>query len=215
MRRLLSGALLCAVVIAVLNGCAFLLLDWEELLYSESFSNTANNDWPLQDTDKVRKWFEGGKYQFEVQEDTHSVSKCSAAGEFDDLKLVADAQFISGTQNKSVVGLVFRFVDWENYYEFLVSPAGTFKLRKQLADAWVDIEGWTSHDAIRQGVATNTLAVIAEGSSITCYVNEEEVFSTSDSSFASGQIGLVAVSYSGNTVMRAAFDDVEVYSVGY
>lgn len=212
MRRSLS--LVAVVALAVLlTGCAHLLLDTSELLYRETFSDTEDNDWPVQETDTVRKWFAEGKYQFELQENTHAVSKCSAAGEYGNFQLDVDAEHISGTDTKSVTGLVFRFVDWDNYYEFLVSPAGTFRLRKQVAGVWEDIAGWTSHEAINAGVNANHLTVIAQGTSITCLVNSVEVLDATDSSFNSGQIGVVALSYSGNTTLRAAFDNIEVHSV--
>jgi len=212
MRRLLSYLALAASVV-LLASCALFQSSGIELLYRETFSNTTDNDWPDLDTETQRKWFSGGKYQFEVDENIHSASTCSAAGEFGDLQLDVDAEHISGTNNKSVTGLIFRFVDWENYYEFLVSPAGTFKLRKQVDDTWEDIVGWTDHESITQGVGTNHLTVLAQGTSITCFVNGEEVLDVSDSSFSSGRIGVCALSYTGNIMMRVAFDDIEVHSV--
>ncbi len=212
MRRALGSFVLLVAVVALSAGCGFFQSE-SELLYRETFTDTADNDWPLQETDTVRKWFGQGKYQFEVQENSHSASKCSAAGEFDDFQLDVDAQHISGTANKSVTGVVFRFVDWDNYYEFLVSPAGTFKLRKQVGGVWEDIVGWTGHDAVNTGEGTNHLTVIATGNNLVCLVNETEVRDVIDSSFASGQIGVVALSYSGNTVMRVAFDNIEVHAV--
>jgi len=212
MRRLLSSLVLVAVVVG-LAGCALFQGGTNELLYRETFSNAEDNDWPTMETENQRKWFSGGKYQFEVHENIHSASTCSEAGEYGDLQLDVDAEHISGTDNKSVTGLIFRFVDWENYYEFLVSPAGTFRLRKQVADTWEDIVGWTSHDAVTQGAGTNHLTVRAQGTSITCLVNGQEVADVTDTSFDSGRIGVCALSYTGNTLMRVAFDNVEVHSV--
>ena len=212
MHRLL-GSLVVVIIVVFFAGCAFFQFGGSELLYRETFANTEDNDWPLQETDTVRKWFSGGKYQFEVHENNHAASKCSAAGEYDDFQLDVDAEHISGTDNKSATGLIFRFVDWDNYYEFLVSAAGTCKLRKQANDVWEDIVGWTSNAAITAGVGTNHLTVVAQGSSIVCLVNGEEVLNETDSSFAFGQIGVVGLSYSGNAIMRVAFDNIEVHSL--
>lgn len=212
MHRML-GSLVVVVIVALFAGCALFQPGGSELLYRETFANTEDNDWPLEETDTVRKWFSGGKYQFEVQENNHAASKCSAAGEYDDFQLDVDVEHISGTDNKSATGLLFRFVDWDNYYEFLVSAAGTHKLRKQVNDVWEDIVGWTSNAAITAGVGTNHLTVVAQGGSIVCLVNGEEVLDEMDSSFSSGQIGVVALSYSENVVMRVAFDDIEVHSL--
>jgi hypothetical protein len=207
------GCLAVVATVVFFSGCALLQPGGSELLYRETFSNTEDNDWPLQETDTVRKWFSGGKYQFEVHENSHAASKCSAAGEYDDFQLDVDAEHISGTDNKSATGLIFRFVDWDNYYEFLVSPAGSFKLRKQVEGVWEDIVGWTNNAAVTTGVGTNHLTVVAQAGSIVCLVDGEEVLDETDSSFSSGQIGVVGLSYSGNVVMRVAFDNIEVHSL--
>ncbi len=54
--------------------------------------------------------------------------------------------------------------------------------------------------------------MIAVGPSLTFRVNDQEVYQTTNSSFTGGVIGLYAVSYTGNEVMRIAFDNIVVAS---
>jgi len=50
--------------------------------------------------------------------------------------------------------------------------------------------GWTPHSAINQGEAWNTLRVVAQGTSLSFYINGVPVWSGTDSSLSSGRVGL-------------------------
>ena len=47
-------------------------------------------------------------------------------------------------------------------------------------------------EAINQGNATNRLRADCIGQTLTLYVNDQQVFQTSDSQFSSGDVGLIA-----------------------
>jgi len=108
---------------------------------------------------------------------------------------------------------MFRIVDWDNYYRFLVSPAGTFLLEKKVAGTWTTLKGWTSHEAIHTGPGTNKVAVKASGTQLTFFVNGQQVYQTIDGSLVGGQIGVGCGSYAGNTALHVAFDNIEVWSL--
>lgn len=108
---------------------------------------------------------------------------------------------------------MFRFTNWDNYYRFLISPAGTFCLEKKVAGTWTTLKGWTAHAAIHTGPATNKVAVVASGSQLVFFVNDQQVLQTSDDSLAKGEIGLGCGSYLGNTTLHIAFDNIEVWSL--
>jgi hypothetical protein len=203
-----------ATLSLILVGCGLFGPPQNPFLYEERFSQSEGNSWYVSEGEVSKCWIGDGKYHFELKENKYLPTKNSAAGEYDDYQLDIDLYHIEGTNNKSVGGVIFRLVDWDNYYEFLVSPAGTFKFRKQVENNWVDITGWTSSDAIVQGVGTNHLTVVADGSLITLYVNDEQVYSGNDSSFSTGQIGVAVLSYTDNVEwMHVAFDNITVQAL--
>ena len=110
-------------------------------------------------------------------------------------------------------GLVFRMVDADNYYYFGVSNQGTWGLWKRTSQVWQALLGPTDSSAINTGAVWNHLQVLCEGTSITLYVNDVFVGSTTDGSFASGRIGLMGESADVGGV-QMVFDDLAVWSAG-
>ncbi|MCS7240013.1 MAG: hypothetical protein NZ651_02045, partial [Candidatus Bipolaricaulota bacterium] len=93
---------------------------------------------------------------------------------------------------------------------FVVSPDGTFRVRKVVGGTWTILKTWTSSPTIVQGSGVNRLAVKAVGPSLSFRINDQEVFQTADSAHAAGNIGLYAISFAGNETLRVAFDNVVV-----
>ncbi len=95
--------------------------------------------------------------------------KNPAASLFQDFELKVDVEHISGIDNKSMAQILFRIADRDNYYEFDVSPAGTFRLLKWVADEQTVLKGWTVHVAINKGPGMNKVTVKAVGSQLTFF----------------------------------------------
>ncbi|MGC9529807.1 MAG: hypothetical protein ACP5G2_04215 [Candidatus Bipolaricaulaceae bacterium] len=136
----------------LLSGCSLFGPPGAQLLYEERFSQADGNKWVVGDYTSFRLWIAGGKYHLECQPDHSGTVNSSDAGQFDDFELKADVEHISGADNKSAAGLIFRFVDWDNYYEFYVSPVGTFRLRKIAGGTWTNLtDQFDGDDAIHRG----------------------------------------------------------------
>lgn len=99
-------------------------------------------------------------------------------------------------------GLVFRAdTNAGKLYLFEVCTNGTYSLynykdtsgtSSQLANA--------SSSAIKSGVnSTNVLAVTAQGSAITLYVNKQKLTTVTNTAYSSGQVGMVADSFNDPT----------------
>ena len=131
---------------------------------------------------------------------------------YTDFSVGVDAGSVYGSVAGSY-GLVFRMVDVDNYYYFSVSNNGRWGLWKRTPQGWQALLGPTESGAINNGAVWNHLQVLCEGTSITLYVNDVFVGSTTDTSFASGRIGLMGES--GDTGgVQMVFDDLAVWSVG-
>jgi len=195
-----------------LAGCQLFGPPGPQVLYEERFSSAENNPWWTGEQEGYRIWIAEGKYQWEVQPNMVPGVRCPSAGSFEDFVLTVEVEHRGGIPNKSGSGVIFRSTDWNNYYVFVISPTGTFRVRKVVGGTWTTLKDWTASPAIVQGVGVNRLTVIAVGPSLTFRVNDQEVYQTTDASLTGGVIGLYAVSYTGNEVMRIAFDNIVVAS---
>ncbi len=102
---------------------------------------------------------------------------------------------------------------WYNEYKFQYTRGGSYSIWKRVAGgSSVAIQGWSSSPAINPGDAWNTLRVVANGTSLSFYVNGTLVWSGSDSSLASGRvgIGIYRTSDSSGDLLRADWATLSV-----
>jgi hypothetical protein len=204
---------LLVVIVLAVGGCNLFGPPGPQLLYEERFAQAEGNSWYVGGGETYRFWIEGGKYHYESQPGEWRGVKNPAAGQFQDFQLKVDIEHIAGTANKTAPYIMFRIVDWDNYYRFLVSPAGTFSVDKRVGGTWTTLKGWTAHGAIYTGPGVNKVAVVANGPQLTFFVNDQQVYQATDDSLAEGQIGLGCGSYEGNTTVHITFDNIEVWSL--
>jgi hypothetical protein len=80
---------------------------------------------------------------------------------------------------------------WYHEYKFQYDQDGNFSVYKRIAGGSAQIlQSWTFSSAINQGDAWNVLRVVANGTSLSFYINGTPVWSGSDSSLAAGQVGV-------------------------
>jgi hypothetical protein len=79
--------------------------------------------------------------------------------------------------------------DWNKGYYFQYSDDGWISVYKVSNSSWTALKPWTFTAAVNQG-GWNTLKVTASGGTLKFYVNGILVWSGSDASFGSGQVGL-------------------------
>lgn len=207
------GCLLLVLAVAVLGGCNLFGPSGPKLLYEERFSQADGNSWYVGGGEAYRWWIADGKYHYESQPDEWRAVKNPTAGQFQDFELKVEVEYLSGADNKTSPFILFRVVDWDNYYRFFVTPGGTFALEKRVAGTWTTLKGWTSHEAIHRGPGINRVSVVARGSQFTFFVNGQQVYQTTDDSLIGGQIGLGCGSHTGNTPLHVTFDNIEVWSL--
>jgi hypothetical protein len=202
-----------AVCVALLglSGCILLLLD-EDALYEETFSGQ-NTAWTLGSTATHDTWIDGGAYHIETKAAVTAVGYNQVEGPFGNAQADVDIQHVRGVDAKCAGGLVLRAQDGLNFLAFLVSPAGTFSIRKWVGGTSTQILGYTSSPAVVQGVATNHLTAVCSGSSFRFFVNGTEVAMVTDTSFATGRIGVIVIAYDAASPTHMAFDNLVVQDV--
>ncbi len=156
---------------------------------------------PLKDNNKGYSWdtgtfargssctFTGDSYHVAVSMQG-PVFACNAeAVNFADLTYEVQMTILKGDRG----GLFFRQVGTQGpYYYFSMKTDGSYELDSFTGSTSLVLQQGTS-PAIKTGLnQTNLLAVVAQGSSITAYINGQNITQVSDSTTSHGLIGLAA-----------------------
>ncbi|MBV9577678.1 MAG: hypothetical protein JO057_03705, partial [Chloroflexi bacterium] len=91
------------------------------------------------------------------------------------------------------------------YYVLEAGDKGDVGIWRRDGDHWVDLVPWQHADAVRTGTAANELSVRAVGNTLTLSVNGTQVATATDSTLASGQVG-VFVGGDGNQVAVSRYE---------
>ena len=153
---------------------------------------------PLNDNRKGFGWsenstncvFTGGAYHV-IAPDSRFFAYCAARStNFVNFAYEVQMKIIKG----DVGGIIFRANSTNNnFYLFYVSQTGTYELFLCPGNNCKPIVLPTASTAINKGLnATNLVAVVATGTSITLYINRQQVASVNEGTFSHGQIGVVA-----------------------
>lgn len=132
---------------------------------------------------------------------------------FNDTVITVQARQTAGP-NDNAYGVVCRYQDPQNFYIFLVSGDGFYAIGKYISSStqviYLTPDGqYQFSDIINQGVATNQLRVSCIGNELSLSVNGIPLLTTTDDSFASGDIGLgVSTLAPGTAVVE--FDNLRV-----
>jgi hypothetical protein len=175
-------------------------------LLFEDFSD-ATSGWTEGADDEGAWGYRDGVYFVNVS--TPDWMKWATAGyDFDDFTLQVDAQQTVGAGDNEY-GVIFRYVDENNFYSFDVSGDGSFSLFKQENGEWVTVVDWQESAYINPTGELNLLKVTCQGDRIILYANGHELVSVTDDSFAQGDIGLFAGTFDEPEV-EAIFDNLRV-----
>ncbi|MCC6612940.1 MAG: hypothetical protein IT320_05635 [Anaerolineae bacterium] len=242
MRRLLTVAALGAVLV-LLFFIQQQIKNWHyvvsgepgQLLYASAFDDPATSDWQQYDGRVAARVADGRVVVSNGV--SNNVAFSVADPYFADFDLRAEAQAINGPLDNGY-GVVFRYIDPENFYLFLVSSDGYYEVTRVLGGVQRDLSAWVDSELVHQGLnAINHLRVVARGNQFTFYVNDApvqlcipsdpEAISTyrsglgciggtmqdtlTDASLPIGKVGVAAMSL-GEPDVEASFDNLTVYS---
>ena len=95
----------------------------------------------------------------------------------------------------------------------MISGDGFYRIQKIVDGSFQDLVEWTSSEAILQGNATNNLRAVCDGSRLALYCNGQLLTETTDSTYTSGDIALMVVTYEPDAT-EIHFDNLKVYEPG-
>jgi len=205
------------LLVGMLTSCRGLILPADfrtlpektgSLLFQDSFSD------PSSGWDRVRQAegltdYDNGAYRIYIN-NTHADYWANPGLTFTDVNLEVEAKKIGGPDNNNY-GLLCRYQDRHNFYFLIVSSDGYYGIGKVENGTQRLIQPDQMHPswAIRKGPGPNHLRVVCAGSRLALWVNGELVAETQDSTFAAGDIGLIAGSFEESGV-DVVFDQLVV-----
>jgi hypothetical protein len=129
--------------------------------------------------------------------------------DLDDFYLSVDGRLDDGDRASADYGLIFRFVDEDNFYFFAISDDQYLTVELLQDDQWILLLDWTETSLVRPG-ETNHLAVLVEETHYKFYINGELAYELDDDRLTGGTIGLGADVWDveGATF---EFDNLQVY----
>jgi hypothetical protein len=132
--------------------------------------------------------------------------------QFDNFYVEFDTAFVIYT-GENAAGLVFRLVDTDNFYKFLVDEVGYFQLQKRVNGEYSDVIEWTMTDAVDDAEgAVNRIGILADGSTLAFTLNGEVIAAAEDEDLTVGGIALAIQTYS-SVEGHSSFDNLELWEI--
>ena len=182
------------------------------LAYQDDFSDLCSG-WGIDETSDYAYGYQDGKFFMDLP--VPNVVAVSNAGlSFVDAMIEVDTAQDS-TAGDNIWGVICRYLDFDNYYEFDISNDGYFAIFALLDGEFVPLQDWTPTQSIGSGDgATNQLAVSCVGETLSLAVNGVQLASVTDSRLTTGDIGFTAGTYETGGA-RITFDDLRVATPDY
>ncbi len=154
--------------------------------------NSQGHKWDVSNQADGSCAFSGGSYTVSTPK-TQFFFLCAAeATDFSNFAFEIQAKVVKG----DCAGVVFRAdTNAGKMYFYEVCQDGTYDFSRYLdytGNNVKDLSGGSSAAIVTGLNQTNTMAVVAQGSTLTIYVNKQKIASVTDSSFTHGQIGVFA-----------------------
>ena len=219
MRHFTKVGLLLAIVLALLPALASAKPPDPKgkLVYEDDFSSGAKSKLEdnLKATDYSRGFHPPGVYHLILYKDNDvrwSLFPSQSYAEFSILLDVFDFSDDISTGDVSQ-GLVFRAQDNSHFYAVLIDPRkGQYAVRKQDgANKWTDLIAFKTSPLVKRQKEVNHLRVDGEGDSFTIYLNDEQLDTFKDASYAKGQIGFINANVDAKEP-HMHFDNIKIYT---
>jgi hypothetical protein len=194
---------------------------YRQLPFIDDFSDPTSG-WPISQSGFSQKGYVTGQYWMKVLQPNYEAYAGNSLYTLGDVQLEVSAY--SDTPTIAAYGLFFAYSGVPgqsgetSLYDFQINPGtGQFELVRQVYDTntptpntpptIIKIIDWTSSSAILTGSQTNSLKVIRSGTTITLYVNGQQLDSppVTDATLGAGTVGMDVYGYAANA--EAFFDN--------
>jgi Tol biopolymer transport system component len=178
------------------------------LVYEDDFSDSFGG-WDDAFDTYTTKQYGNNRYQIEVTA-SNLVAWGLANRDVADFEIEVEARREDGAEANSY-GLLFRFLDRDNFYRFDISGDGFFLLSKFLNGQWETLVDWTKAPNINTDIGVNNiLKVSAFGPEITVWCNGQPLTSITDDTLTHGNFGFFASSF-GEPYIWVSYDNLKLW----
>ncbi|MFZ6030716.1 MAG: hypothetical protein ACOYYS_23670 [Chloroflexota bacterium] len=167
----------------------------DSVLFQDDFSSTGSGWDRIDNEDGITDYADGGYRIFVPTADTELWANPGL--DFGDVRIEVDALRQAGPEDNDF-GVICRYQDVDNFYYLLVTSDGyfgIFKVKDGEASLLGGSESMGTSSKINAGSETNHLRADCVGSTLTLYANGQKLDSQEDSDFATGDVGLIAGTY--------------------
>jgi hypothetical protein len=162
------------------------------LILDDTFDDN-RNEWPLEEDDddlaSVSWKIEDGKYMWEALAKQGFIYwTYPSVPTATDFTLSVDAKQVEGPYDGQY-GLVFRLLDENNYYLFLIDQDNNYSFDLYNEGEWFTLDQGTISPVVMQN-DENRISVIGEGFTFRVYINGIFINETIDQTLTSGKFGI-------------------------
>ncbi len=180
-----------AISCATLSGGGSATSTEPGVLFQDDFSDTGSG-WDRVSTEEGITDYADGVYRIYVNADNADYW-ANPGRNFTDVRVEVEATKVGGSDDNDM-GIICRYQDTENFYHGLISSDGFVGIVKtQVGEqSVISGDGLEPSDAIAQGDVTNAIRLDCVGKTLTLYVNGIRTLEAQDSTWADGDVGLIA-----------------------
>jgi hypothetical protein len=179
-------------------------------VFFDDFSDRGSG-WSVQYTEfRILDYYQEG-YHISINS-PEKVAMTFLEVEYDDVHIVVDTRMIGG-EDDNFFGVLCRYRDEENFYAAVITSGGEFAIIERLDGGGLDVvsgDDYTHSVVINPHMALNLLDVSCIGNQIKLTVNGVLLAETTQDSLLSGDVGLIAGTYSANS-SDVLFDNFTLY----
>jgi len=179
-----------------------------DILFEDDFSDT-DSGWDRHSDDVGSMDYYDDQYRIYVYETEYDIW-ATPFQDFGDVIVEVNTSKISGSDDNNF-GIICKYVDTDRFYMLLISSDGYYAIQKMTVDGYERLSGefFEESSAINLGNSENTLKAECVGGRLALYVNGTLVGEVYDYDYTSGDVGLLAGSFSEANV-EILFDDFVV-----
>ena len=165
------------------------------VLFQDDFSDPSSG-WDRVNVDDGVTDYADGAYRIFVNTSDSDVW-ANPGLKFDDVYVEVDATKIGGSDDNDY-GVICRYQDGDNFYFFVISSDGYYGVGKVLQgdQQLIGMDSMPPSEVIKKGNVTNHLRAGCVGSKLSLAINGQLLGEYDDTDFTSGDVGLVAGSFS-------------------
>jgi hypothetical protein len=167
---------------------------FSRILVQDKFTNPKSGWDQLDNTDYTLQYVKGGGYRIFVNAQDGGQSVWLSKS-YKDMNVEVDTKYVAGPDD-GLLGVTCRVKDKVGFYSFEFSPAGYYAIKKYTITAdgskpEILVEGTLDPNTV-QAEGTNHIRGDCVGKTLTLYLNNQPLLQTTDSTFSSGGVGLIA-----------------------